>query len=1019
MRFLPALVALMTAASGAEPDDREFFESRIRPVLAQECYPCHAVATKKKGGLLLDSRAGLLRGGLSGPAIVPGKPEDSFLLKTIRHEDPELKMPRNGAKLDAGTIRDFETWIARGAFDPRDTPPTKEEVAKETSFDAVLRRRKTWWSFQPVTTPPVPEVPGAAHPVDRFLLSKLGGLPPAPEADPRIFVRRCFEVLIGLPPSPEDVEAFVADHANHPQAAVETLVDRLLGSPRFGERWARHWMDLMRYAETHGSEGDPAIPHAWRYRDYLVRSLNADVPYAKLVREHLAGDLLENPRIVDGVNESALGIGHLRMVLHGFSPTDSFDELVTFTDNQIDTVTKAFLGLTVSCARCHDHKFDPLSQADFTALYGIFSSTRPAILDVNVPARQKLHLDRISALKAELRMRLAERWLASVDAALGKLRDWVPDPKKPVNDGPLAAWVRLSRKSPDQWAAEWDQLREQDADRARRLAAFRSQATVVRWDLRGEGLQAWTADGAGLARGASPAGEFSLFADGENAVSGIYPSGVYSNLTTDKHRALLASPRFTAEGGKLWVRLRGEKARARYVVQNYPRTGTIHFKSEVTSDVDSWVSWPLEYWTGDRMHLEISTVADPPLEGAERGRSWFGASEILYARDGTLAPPPGLPSLVRLGDATGLDALAASYKAALKRAIEEWRDGKLDDDGADFLSAFLRFLPHRAADFPLVAEFRRLEKEIPEPSRAPGVLEGSAADAPLFVRGNHKQPAQLVPRRFLEAIDPRPYACAPGESGRRQLAESLVASSNPFLARVIVNRLWQHLFGRGLVATPDNFGRLGELPTHPELLDDLARRFLENGGSLKSMIRFLATSQAFRRDSRPGREAATLDPENLLLSHFPARRLEAEAIRDSILALSGKLDLSQGGPSVGGGSTRRSVYVHVIRNSLDPFLAAFDFPVPSGCRGRRDSTNVPAQSLGLLNDPMVARWAGDWAQRHAALDPDAALDRMFLEAYGRAPTAPERELARAHVAEAGLQSLALALLNTKEFIYVR
>jgi hypothetical protein len=287
------------------------------------------------------------------------------------------------------------------------------------------------------------------------------------------------------------------------------------------------------------------------------------------------------------------------------------------------------------------------------------------------------------------------------------------------------------------------------------------------------------------------------------------------------------------------------------------------------------------------------------------------------------------------------------------------------------------------------------------------------------VRGNHKTPAQFVPRRFLEAIDATPYGLLEGQSGRRPLAESLVAPGNPFFARVVVNRLWQHLFGRGIVATPDNFGRLGELPTHPELLDLLAARFLENRGSLKSMIRLMATSRAFRLDSHPDAAALAKDPQNLLLSHYSSRRLEGEAIRDGMLALTGKIDLAMGGPPTDGGSYRRSVYVRVVRNNLDPFLAAFDVPVPSSCRGRRDSTNVPAQSLGLMNDPMVARWAADWAQRHAALDPDAAIARMFLEAYGRAPSAAERELAKAHAAEAGLKSLALALLNTKEFIYVR
>ncbi len=996
MRALALLILLL-----GESDEREFFESRIRPVLAQECYSCHATSTRKKGGLTVDTRDGLLRGGRSGPAVVPGKPAGSLLLKTIRHEDPELKMPRDGAKLDAATIRDFEAWIARGAFDPRDTPATKEDVAREASFDAILRRRKTWWSFQPVATPAVPDAPGVAHPVDRFLQARLqaAGLKPAPEADPRVFARRCHLLLVGLPPTPEEVDAFVADHARNPQAAVEALVDRLLASPRFGERWARHWMDLMRYAETHGSEGDPNIPHASRYRDYLIRAFNADVPYGRFVREQIAGDLMPDPRIVNGINESALGTGHLRMVLHGFSPTDSLDELVTFTDNQIDTVTKAFLGLTVSCARCHDHKFDAISQADFTSLYGIFASTRPAVIDVNIPERQTLHVDRIAALKNDLRTVMAGKWLRSVEQAVQKLREWTPDPKKPVNDGPLAAWARLSKKGPEQWAAEWKKLQEQDADRARRLEAFRSQPTVLRLDLK-----SWSGDGAGLARGASPPGEFTLHADGDLAVSGIHPAAILSHRTTDKHRAMLTSPRFTSDGGRLWVRIRGDRARARYVVQNYPRTGTIHFKSDVTSETDTWISWSLEYWTGDRMHLEISTLADPPLEGVERGRSWFGASEVLYARDPKIAPPAGLPSLSRLGDAADPDALAARYGEALKRAIEEWRDGRLDDEGADFLSAFLRFLPNKAADFPLLEEYRRLEKEIPDPSRAAGVLEGFGSDEPLFVRGDHKHPAQRVPRRFLEAIDPTPYKIAPGGSGRFELARSLTDPANPFFARVIVNRLWQHLFGRGLVATPDNFGRLGEPPTHPELLDHLARRFLDQDGSMKSMIRYLATSQAFRRASGLRPE----DPENLLLSHFSARRLEAEAIRDAMVMLSGNLD-----------PTRRSVYLKVVRNNLDPFLTAFDFPIPSGCRGRRDSTNVPAQSLGLMNGPAVAQWAEEWARRHAALEPDAALDRLFAEAYGRAPTTPERELARAHAAEAGLKSLALALLNTKEFIYVR
>ncbi len=993
-------------------------------MLVQECYSCHGGSGKAKGGLRLDHRAGLLKGGDSGPALLPGRPAESLLLKSIRHLDPDLKMPRNGTKLDDETLRDFELWIKQGAADPRDNPATPEEIARDSSFPAVLKRRRRWWSFQPLADPVPP--PGTGNPVDRFQQARLEaeGLSPSPEADARVLARRFHLVLIGLPPSPEEVEAFAAAHARDPQAAAETITDRLLASPRFGERWARHWMDVMRYAETHGSEGDPAIPHAWRYRDYLIRALNADVPYAQLVREHLAGDLLERPRINPGlgINESALGTAQLRMVLHGFSPTDSLDERVTFTENQIDTVTKAFLGLTVTCARCHDHKFDPISQADFTAFYGIFTSTRPAIIDVNTPERQQLHRERIGTLKTTLRQDLAKTWPGALEAALAQLRAWTPDPKKLPADGPLAAWARLARKAPADWPKEWARFQEQDEELLRKETAFRAQPSTFTWDARTDGLKNWTADGPGLSGGAAPAGSFSLHVKGPLAISGIHPAGLYSNLISEKHRGLLSSPCFTAEGGKLWVRARGSKARVRYVVQNYPRSGTVHHRADVNSDVDIWVSWPLDYWKGDSLHLEVCTQPDTPIEGSDAGNSWFGLREVFYAREGGLAPPSGRPALALL-DASRApadpDTLAERYATALRRCIERWAAGGLSDAEAEFLDAFVRpgWLPH--ASGPLVGEFRRLEAEIPAPTRAPGVIEGGDSDQPLFVRGDHKQPAARVPRRFLEALDPTPYTLESGRSGRKELAESFVSASNPLLPRVIVNRLWQHLFGRGLIATPDNFGRLGERPTHPELLEWLARRFVADQGSLKAMIRLLATSRTFRLEDRATPEARARDPQNLLLSHFSARRLEAEAIRDAMLSLTGKLDLSAGGPPVDGGAYRRSVYLRVVRNNLDPFLATFDSPVPSSCRGRRDSTNVPAQSLGLMNDPLVSRWAADWARRFAKGDPDAAVGRMFLEAYGRLPTPAERELAKAHVAEADLKSLALALLNTKEFIYVR
>jgi hypothetical protein len=308
------------------PQQTEFFETKIRPILAQECYECHSAATKKKGGLVLDSRVGWQSGGESGDVIKPGDPAASLLVQTIKHEHEDLKMPKAGAKLDDKIIADFERWIREGAFDPRDTPPSKEQIEKETAWSATLARRKEWWAFVPISKTPTSKT------IDDFIDAELTkqGIPTAPQADAQTLHRRMSYILTGLPPSGNQ------------------SIDQLLASPAFGEKWARHFMDWVRYAESYGSEGDPPIPYAYQYRDYLIRAFNDDVPYPQLVKESIAGDLLPKPRLKNGLNESAIGIAQLRMVLHGFSPVDSLDEMVTFTDNQIDTVTSASIPAAIS-----------------------------------------------------------------------------------------------------------------------------------------------------------------------------------------------------------------------------------------------------------------------------------------------------------------------------------------------------------------------------------------------------------------------------------------------------------------------------------------------------------------------------------------------------------------------------------------------------------------------------------------------------------------------------------------------
>ncbi len=407
------LAAGAASAAPLPPEQAEFFEQKIRPVLSSECTDCHD-AKKQKGGLRLDFRDGWKKGGDSGDAIVPGEPAKSLLIKSIRHADPDLKMPDKRPKLSDAVIADFEKWITLGAPDPRDEPP---KAAAAVPWENLLADRKTWWSLQPIrkTEPPaVKNIAWSAHPVDHFLLAEIEkrGLKPAADADPRVIIRRLTFALTGLPPSPEEVDAFVDTAAHDMKSAIGEAADRLLASPRFGERWARHWMDLVRYAETHGSEGDPEIPEAWRYRDYLIRAINADVPVDQLIREHVAGDLLPNPRMNrdDQFNESILGTAHLRFVEHGFQPVDTRDEQVKVTDSQIDVAMKAFQGLTVSCARCHDHKFDAISQRDYYALAGIFESSRPAMVAIDPPELLAKNKGELTALKKQIHIALAEAW---------------------------------------------------------------------------------------------------------------------------------------------------------------------------------------------------------------------------------------------------------------------------------------------------------------------------------------------------------------------------------------------------------------------------------------------------------------------------------------------------------------------------------------------------------------------------------------------------------------------------------
>ena len=1012
------------AADVPTPVQIEFFETRIRPVLIEKCYACHNSSKLAEGEFSADSREAFLAGGSGGKVIVPGKPAESRLLPILRHEVDGVKMPRGLGKLDARTIADFEKWIAMGAPDPRDKAPSEAELTQETSWETVLKKRKEWWSFQPIRAVPPPDVPGnkwSNHPVDRFVLAKLKEqkLDPASSAAPETLVRRLFFTLVGLPPNVNQTLTWTK-RVQEP-GGVDELVDHLLASPFFGEHWARHWMDWIRYADSHGSEGDPAIDNGWLFRDYLIRALNADVPYNQLVREQIAGDLLQQPRINPqfGINESLIGPAHWRMVFHGFAPTDALDEKVRFIDDEINTFSKAFLGLTVSCARCHDHKFDPISQKDYYALFGILGSCRPGRVVVDTPEKLEINRDSLILLWLEIRAAMAGEWLA----AAPKLRDQLladDGPSKKADSAKfflhplfqLRKAMSEGESFPDAWKLQqdsWNLDRRQRDEHAQRKF-------WKHWDLTQPADYAtWFRVGSYLPTIPPVAGELSISNHGESALMGIYPTGIYSHRLTAKNPARLSSGSFRlGDNYELWLWVIGEGgATVRYVVEDYPRNGTVFPIAQLTPEW-TWQKFDLSYWNGDNMHLEITTGKDAPLMVNNSARSWFGIREAIIVRKGEPAPPEPREFLDPLFEITAekppesINDVADRYVAAITAAVNAWRDNSATDAQASLLNACLKqgVLPNQldklASVRPLVTEYRRLEEEVVTPTRVPGLEETIGRDQPLFVRGNHKQPGETVPRRFLEAIDATPYKTQ--QSGRLQLAEDLLRDDNPLTRRVIVNRLWHHVFGRGIVPTPDNLGRLGQEPTHPELLDYLATEFTVRKWSIKKAIRLMVTSKTWQLASEPSARAPEIDPDNRLLSHARVRRLEAESIRDALLVVSGKMLLAeQFGPPVDGNANRRSVYVRVQRNELDPFLRAFDFPEPFTTTGRRDVTNVPAQSLTMLNDPRVTELAASWAasmlNHKQVTSDDGRIYAMFARAFGRLPDSHEVERLRTYLSD--------------------
>ncbi|MCE9603290.1 MAG: PSD1 and planctomycete cytochrome C domain-containing protein [Planctomycetia bacterium] len=1112
------IVAVSVAARPASAaDDHDFFEKRIRPVLVEHCYECHSASARKIGGnLRLDTRDGTRRGGDSGPAIVPGDPSKSLLLQAVRYGDDSLQMPPKG-KLSSEAIANLERWIKTGAADPRIADAASPVKPENSAWSETLRARRAWWSLQPVKKPPVPETSdtnAGTHPVDRFLAAHLKSqsLALAPHAELGTLARRLSFVLTGLPPKQDVIDALVA--GKDQQSAYAAMVDRMLASPHFGERWARHWMDIVRFSETHGNEWNYEVHYAWRYRDYLIRAFNADVAYDQLVREHIAGDLLPRPRLntAEHFNESVIGTGFYRFGEVNHDDCIGLRQIgYDLVDNQLDTLTKTFQATTVACARCHDHKIDAISARDYHALLGILRSSRLVSHTIDTPEVNRAPLERLKEVKAEIRPLIAAAWARDAEEVAKYMQAAAARHRKQTDAARLAAGLEAERL--DLWqkilTAEtstvdepfdvWRTLVREPADDAAMLAAKWQSLVAARrklqqerlaaekshlvWaDFRRDGDHGWEVGGQGFRERPTKSGEFVVARAGEALVGSVVPAGYYTHALSDKLNGTLRSPQLPETGKHVSFQVVGRHSSAVRLVSNHCQLNYKNYRA-LTSDEPTWITFPIPDERATlRNYVELMTMLDNPKfpdqlsslggdkqnyrlpwdQAAGDRRSYFGVTQVVL-HDDPKPPEASLGHLSRLLDGPvpqTLDDVARNYAGAVRSALRAWTSDACTDDDVRWLSALLKhgLLRNSTQALPevaqLFADYRRIENEIQSPRVVPGMGDfGSGIEQPIFIRGDWQRPGPPAPRGYLEVFGDDAFASIQG-SGRLELAARISSADNPLTARVMVNRIWHHLFGAGLVRTVDDFGRIGDLPSHPELLDYLAARFVEEGWSTKQLIRLIVTSQTFQAAATPSAAALQSDPENRLLSHFPARRLEAEAIRDTILTASGRLDPTLYGSSVQpfreqanadrrlfpgplDGAGRRSVYIKFNLMESPKFLGAFNLPGGKVAQGRRDATQVPAQALALLNDPFVLQQAEVWAERlckSSHRSTGERIDAMFRTAYGRLPANEERSqfeamvetLAKLHgVADERVltavpvwRDAAHALFITEEFIYI-
>ena len=858
----------------------EFFEKQVRPLLVTHCYECHA-GQKIKGGLSVESRHRMIQGGDTSGAIVPSDPDKSLLIEAVRYQNPDLQMPPKN-RLSNSEIAILERWILDGAVDPR-----SDDVAQSMGADAAgaavgmsIEAGRDFWSFRPVANPPIPNVSDPSWvrtPIDAFVLAKLDEqrLQRAPQADRRTLIRRVYFDLIGLPPTPEEIDSFVNDPSSD---AYERLVQRLLASPHYGIRWGRHWLDVARYADSNGLDENLAFGNAWRYRDYVVDAFNDDKPFDRFLVEQLAGDLLPEAN-----RETKTATGFLVLGAKVLAEPDRQKLEMDSIDEQLDATGKAFLGMTLGCVRCHDHKFDPIKQTDYYALAAIFKSTK-TFGDSNTGAIKHWHEHSFATDPQRAALKELDAKIAKATAAANAFR-----------------------------AATMSAIRDAARDKATEylLAATRFQPTASLTEV------------AAIA----------------------VPLGLHPRILHHCRLHLHYHP-------------------------DDPLLARWHQLSGSTEEIE-------QHYRGLFSEVQAALAKDPGLqkfddEELERARV------ALHDLSGFLAVPP-VPEF----------------------AFDQQQFAEYDH---------------------LMEHARIIESEAPDEDAAMGVTDAEIKSSlPIHIRGSHLNFGDLVDREFpkvMRTSTVRPIFPS-NQSGRLQLAQWMASTQHPLTARVYVNRIWRWHFGTGIVKTTENFGVLGDQPSHPELLDWLARYLMQSSWSTKKLHRLILASSTYQMASHQmasqgsDPKAEGLDPENRLLWKFPIQRLDAEQIRDSMLMVAGRLDLSPlGGKAIPlrnrqfvfnhtsvdhtkYDSLRRAIYLPVIRNNLYTFFSQFDFPDPTMPTGDRASTVVAPQSLLLMNSDLVIDSAEAFASELLAstIDQSERIDLAYQRALGRHATDDETKRA--------------------------